>query len=226
MYAQVLMQGFIPDTLLVHPMTWLTWVKDPTLREFAIMAGGGSFFANFTGNAAAQAFAGQYNYMGLGQGLGQNGQYVNGNLTGGQTSTPQGLPQNQTSAPVLPSYLPMNFRILVSPFVRFDPIARNTDMLLFDSKQLGALIVDEDPHVNAFDEKQFGLHNMMIEECYGFGILNEGQAIGVAKNIAIKPNEFITPTRSYIDIAAGGSVFEEVDSVTGFGSSPLNVLGR
>jgi hypothetical protein len=44
MYAGVLlMQGFIPDTLLVHPMAWLMWIKDPVMREFAIQAGGGSF---------------------------------------------------------------------------------------------------------------------------------------------------------------------------------------
>ena len=54
MYAQIVMQGYIPDTMLVHPMTWLMWVKDPVLREFAIQAGGGSFFAC----GAASAFLG------------------------------------------------------------------------------------------------------------------------------------------------------------------------
>jgi hypothetical protein len=54
MYAAVLLNGFVPDTMLVHPMAWLMWVKDPILREFACddLAGGGSFFANFTGNPA------------------------------------------------------------------------------------------------------------------------------------------------------------------------------
>ena len=52
MYAQLLLQGFVPDTMLVHPMAWLMWVKDPVLREFAIQSGGGAFFAQFTGNAA------------------------------------------------------------------------------------------------------------------------------------------------------------------------------
>lgn len=88
MYAQVVMQGYIPDTMLVHPMTWLMWVKDPVLREFAIQAGGGSFFAQFTGNPAAKAFEGQYNYGGLGQGLGQF-----------QPKNREDLPQNQKSAP-------------------------------------------------------------------------------------------------------------------------------
>src|SRR5208283_2358984 len=50
LYAHVLSQGFVPNTLLIHPMMWLMWVKDPVLREFAIQAGGGSFFAQWTGN--------------------------------------------------------------------------------------------------------------------------------------------------------------------------------
>jgi len=105
MYAQVIMQGYIPDTMLVHPMTWLMWVKDPVLREFAIQAGGGSFFAQFTGNLAAKAYEGQYNYGGLGQGLGQF-----------QPKNPEDLPQNQKSAPVMSVCgNGLKFRIMVSP---------------------------------------------------------------------------------------------------------------
>ncbi len=37
---------------------------------------------------------------------------------------------------------------------------------------------------------------MSIEETYGFGILNEGQAIAVAKNVKIRPNEFVLPART------------------------------
>lgn len=221
MYAQTLMQGFVPDTLLVHPMTWLMWVKDPVMREFAIMSGGGSFFANWTGNAAAQAFMGQYNYRGLGPGLGQTGQYTNGTLTGGQTSTAAGLPQTQTSAPQLPNYLGMTFKILVSPFMRFDPVNKLTDALLFDSKNLGALIVDSDPHVTEWDEQLYNIRNIGIEESYGFGILNEGQAIGVAKNIKVVPNEWNPVVRPVVDLN-GLTTYEDTSGM--FGASPTNVL--
>jgi hypothetical protein len=37
------------------------------------------------------------------------------------------------SAPVLPSYLGLPFRILVSPFVNFDPEARTTDIMMFNT---------------------------------------------------------------------------------------------
>lgn len=39
--------------------------------------------------------------------------------------------------------------------------------------------------------------NLSIEETYGFGILNEGQAIGVARNIRIRPNESLRPNPIY-----------------------------
>jgi len=101
-----------------------------------------------------------------------------------------------TSAPILPSYLGLPFRILVSPFVNFDPENRVTDILMFNSRNLGALIVDEDPHVKSWEDGQYNIQNMSVEETYGFGILNEGQAIAVAKNVKIRPNEFVMPARS------------------------------
>lgn len=224
MYAHTLTQGFIPDTLLVHPMSYLLWVKDPTMREFAIQAGGGNFFQAFTGNAAAQAFAGQYNFGGLGAGVGQTGKYVGGQLTGGQTATVQGLPQSQNTAPQFLNYLGLSFRILVSPFVRFDPFGRTTDMMLFDRRNLGALIVDEDPHVNSWNDPQFKISNMGIEESYGFGIINEAQAVTVAKNVAMRPNEFVLPARSVVNLSDAGSVFQELTGITNFGDAPTAVL--
>jgi hypothetical protein len=64
---------------------------------------------------------------------------------------------------------------------------------------------------------------MAIEETYGSGILNEGLAIGVAKNIKIRPNEFTLPARTVVDITGSGSQFQEYDQVAVFGSTPLDV---
>jgi hypothetical protein len=73
------------------------WVKNPVLREFAIQAGGGSFFANFTGNPA-QLGNKFYNNNGFGLGQGQLGQYTQGQLTGGEVSDPTaGNYQNMNS---------------------------------------------------------------------------------------------------------------------------------
>ncbi len=107
-----------------------------------------------------------YNINGQGFGQGQTGQYTQGALTGGQTSTPEGLPQRQQSSAVLPGYLGLPFQIIVSPFVRFDPTTRSTDMLMFNSRNLGALVVKEDPNVRQWDDVCYGIQEMYIEESY------------------------------------------------------------
>ena len=52
--------------------------------------------------------------------------------------------------------------------------------------------MDEKPHVKSWDEPQYSIHNLGIEESYGFGVLNEGQAIAVAKNVKVRQNEMST----------------------------------
>jgi hypothetical protein len=79
-----------------------------------------------------------------------------------------------TSAPVLPNYLGLPFRILVSPFVHFDPETRLTDILMFNSKNLGALIVAEEAHVKA------GTHGLRPAEHEHRGELRGGDCAGRA----------------------------------------------
>ena len=69
--------------------------------------------------------------------------------------------------------------------MRYSIDTKETDIIMCNSKNLGALIVDEDPHVREWDEPQYNINNLAIEESYGFGVLNEGQAIAVAKNVKV-----------------------------------------
>ena len=112
-----------------------------------------------------------------------------------------------TSAPILPNYLGLPFRILLSPFVRFDPENRVTDIMMFNSRNLGALIVDEAPAVKTIEDNRYALTEMTIEETYGFGILNEGQAIATAMNVSIQPDEFVLPARAILGIARSRACF-------------------
>jgi hypothetical protein len=79
---------------------------------------------------------------------------------------------------------------------------------MFNSRNLGALIVDERPHVKSWDEPQYSIQNLGIEESYGFGVLNEGQAIAVAKNVKVRQNEMSTPGALIISIGSDYPVFE------------------
>jgi len=92
---------------------------------------------------------------------------------------------------------------------------------MFNSRNLGALIVDERPHVRDWDEPGFDIRNVGIEESYGFGVLNEGQAIAVAKNIRVRANEFNPQARSIVSVGPDNTAFELPNALTG--ASPIDV---
>ncbi len=197
-FGQIIAQGWMPDTLLMHPLTWIMWIKDPVLRAFALAAGGGTFFASWKGNPVGRAPWDNSGQGGLGYAAGQKIDPGSDPLTA--------YSQNINSAPVLPSYFPIPFRIIVSPFVPYNPVTKVTDIMIFDSANLGALIVDEEAMTEEFDDPARDIRKIKIRERYAIAILNEGQAIGVLKNVYVRPNQVVLPARTTLDIA--GSVAE------------------
>jgi hypothetical protein len=205
-FAQILSQGFMPNTLLMHPLTWTMFVKDAQLRAFVQANGGGAFFASWTGNPAARAPWDSSNQGGLGMSSGQRilpGQTSQGGTAPhGQTaSNLLQYPQTLDSAPVLPSYLNVPFRIIVSPFVPYDPRRKLTDIYMFDSNELGVLIVDEDVTTEEFDDPRVDIRKLKLRERYAIGMLNEGLAISVFHNVHVVPNEIVLPPQASIDVS-------------------------
>lgn len=206
-FAQIVTQGYMPNTLLMHPLTWTMFVKDPQLRAFVQANGGGTFFATWTGNPAGLAPWGAASQGGLGVAPGQM-------PVPGQTSTggaaPNSMaptpllqyPQFITSAPVLPNYMNVPFRIIVSPFVPFDPRRKLTDIYMFDSNELGVLVVDEDLTTEEFDDPRVDIRKIKLRERYAIGILNEGQAVAVMRNVHVVPNQIVLPAETKIDISS------------------------
>lgn len=219
-YAQVITQGFFPNTLLMHPLTWTMFVKDATLRAFVLANGGGTFFATWTGNPAARAPWDNSSQGGLGVSSGQN-------LLPGQTSTgataPHGqeastlleYPQTINAAPQLPGYLNIPFRVIVSPFVPYDPRRKLTDIYMFDSSELGVLIVDEEVTTEEFDDPRVDIRKIKLRERYGLGILNEGKAIATLKNVHVVPNEVVLPAQAQLDVSGSIAAIPPTSNVLG-----------
>jgi hypothetical protein len=207
-YAHILTQGFIPNTLLMHPLTWSLFVKDPTLRAFAMANGSGSFLAGWNGQVNQQAPWGNSSQGGMGISPGQNTISGPSTATGGAaasgaaaTSAMAPHVQSMTSAPIIPGYWGMTMRIIVSPFVPFDAARKLTDIYMFDSNELGVLIVDEDVTTEEFDDPRVDIRKIKFRERYGIGILNEGQAIGVIRNVHVVPNEVVLPAMATLDVS-------------------------
>lgn len=81
--------------------------------------------------------------------------------------------------------LPFNFNVNLSPFIPLDKKARRFDVYAVDRNNIGVLLVKDDLKTQEFDEPARGLRNLKMIERYGIGVLNEGKAITVAKNISM-----------------------------------------
>lgn len=195
MYTQGLNQGFIMDTILIHPLSWLMWLRDPVLRAFQLQYGGGAWWNTWQGNPKGKDELASFSPLGEGSGRADNPPSGAGDAP---VATPiADLDQNIDARPTLPNYLGLSFNIIVSPFVPFDVSANTADIMMFNSANLGALIVDREPHVQEWKDVLLDMTKLQISETYGLAIYNEGQAIITAKDVKITRNliseESVTP---------------------------------
>lgn len=213
MYAFAVNQGFIPDTILVHPLTWLMWLRDPVLRTFQLQYGGGAWFNMWQGDARNRDDLAAFPPYGEGQGQFVNPPGFAANPDGPETATSvEEYDQRLSSRPTLPSYLGLAFNFIISPFVPFDVEKNTATVIMFNANNLGALIVDERPKMQEWKRPELDLTYMQIYEKYAIAIANEGQGVVVARGIKVDRNyvadESVTPSLSIsgslVDPAASG----------------------
>jgi hypothetical protein len=202
-WGQIITQGYTPNTMLMHPLTWVMWVKDPVLRAFALQNGGGTFFATWNGSPQGRAPWGDKQGVSGGQNI------TPGRTPSGQTaphssaaSTLLSYPQTINSAPQMPSYGNIPLVIIVSPFVYFDSRRRLTDIYMFDRNELGALVIDEEINSGEWNDPARDLIKIKMRERYGTVVFSEGQAIGVMRNVFVRPNEIVLPAQANIEVSS------------------------
>lgn len=209
-YAVMLQDGFMPDTLIMHPLTWAMFVKDPVLRSFVLQGNGGTFFASWNGNPSGSNYP-WGDPMGLGpmtQGPMRLGTSANPDDA---TSAVTDFDQTLNSAPVLPTYWGTPMSILVSPFVSFDPVAKTTSIYMCQHSELGYIGQSEELTTDEFTDPARDIRKIKLKERYGLALKNEGKGVAVFRNIYLRPNEVILPATAKIDIA--GSI-GEIDRTT------------
>jgi hypothetical protein len=200
LFGVIINNGFMPDLIIMHPLTWVMFMKDPVLRSFALAAGGGTWWGSWTGNPAGKA---PWDLPKNGPTTGQN--ITPPNVQGLQPSNMQEFPQagQLQSSPQLPSYfLPFAVRIIVTPFMYYDPATKRTDLIVCDSSELGALIVEEELFIDQWMDKSVEIEKIKLREKYGIHIYNEGLAIAVAKNVKVEPNAIVLPARAHFDASS------------------------
>jgi len=172
-YAAMLQEGFAPNVIIMHPLMWSIWVKDPILRAFAFINGGGPLFNGFdlTGVKRDSFF----NNLGMSK---------NGARPG------EDMPVDFQAKPILPSYLNVGFQVMVSPQVKFDPVTKLGSIYFINTDNAGAIIQGEEINHHQWSDPERDIQMIKLREKYGIAMLNEGRGVGVVKNVPLVPNRW------------------------------------
>ena len=155
--------GFNPTDVIMHPLTWVVFARNT-------MLGNGMSFGAFSGN----------NVSPWGTIQGTNGPFGLANNGDGQklVMKPEEVQYR------LPMPLTMNF----SPFVKFDKQHKLFDMYCLDRSEVGVIVQADELTTDSWTDPERDLRNLKCKERYGIGILNNGRAITVARNLAVAPS--------------------------------------
>ncbi|HRV03104.1 MAG TPA: hypothetical protein P5539_15520 [Mesotoga sp.] len=198
LYARGFMQGFTPDTLLIHPLAWAMWGTDPELREI-VVAGARVTTSPLPQGSYSQGWADPF-----------GGKGYRTKSTGNTTSTTApfyktGIDPFSTSYDPLgstfyipPRYLPSPMKVLVSHFVPYYTDPGNTgtaadgypaaDVIMADSTRCGLIVTRGAVKLDEWKDVARDIRRLKIREWYGFGILEQGKGIMVAKGAVIARN--------------------------------------
>jgi hypothetical protein len=213
-YAHIMMQGYIPDTILLHPLAWSMWLADPLLQTIVKNTGNGTWFQprNMARQGTPWANASQ-NKLGMAGGYGA---YTpGGNAAGEAPTSPADIDQSLNSAAVIPSYFPYPLRVIVSPFVPFNQYNSTCDIMIFDSSNLGALVVEEDVTIDQWEDPSVDITKVKLKEKYAFAIYDDGLGVGVMRNVPIKANEIAFPMQATISAAGSLSALDVTTPIVG-----------
>jgi hypothetical protein len=162
MYADMINDGFIPDTLIVHPFMWFAWTRDPIMRSLFLNGLGGSYFQNFQGS------------------IGSGPSFAAGGLNNLTKLTD---PSQIATTYTMPGVLPTPMRVIVTPFQVCDTSAKTCTVTMAQASELGLLIVDEEVKTDEFNDVLRDIKKVKFRERYALATSNNGQAIRHAKGV-------------------------------------------
>jgi len=198
MWTYLVLRGFNPDTLIVHPLAWKLFMTDTELRE--VLKEGDSLQSRSLPQGAPSP----------GWGTSHNGWGLRTTATGAGVSSTQGSGPDSILGKIganpwvtglnplaatffIPPRLGVPLRVLVTPYVRFDQgltgtTKPSTSVILLDSSSTGVLVTRDPVETEEFDDPARDIRALKIRERYGFGLHEQGKSVAVARNILIDRN--------------------------------------
>lgn len=172
-------KGFVPNTMILHPLFYTMFRKDPIMRDM-FFKGNATYFQAHRGSANG------------GNPWQKSGGMMQGKQQKIESDTPVALRNRDIdSAPIFPSYWGMDMQIIVTPWAPYNPLKKRGDIIVCDKDELGVLLVDEELTTEEWKDPAHDIMKIKFRERYSFGIMNEGQSVAVLKNVVNTENKII-----------------------------------
>ena len=211
MYAFLAMRGFVPDTLLIHPLAWAVFATDPEMKE-VVLENGRLTSRRMPEGGPDPGWGTELNKLGwrtTAEGVGL------GSTAGGQGISYAGhvdpyIPaamQKIGAIPyttylsalgatfnVQPRYLPGPLTVLVSPFVPFtastsasgnENTVATCSLIMLDSSAVGAFIEKTSLTSEEFYNPMTDTRTLKLRERWGLALYEQGKGVVTAKNIVV-----------------------------------------
>ena len=197
-------RGYHVDTVVIHPFAWMTWARDPEIRETVLGAGA---FTPQGGNAAqgwGDPFGGLgHPYSRFGSGIAST---TPASAQGGAFNTvspfhkklgidPYGYPDLTPIGATYytnPRYSAWPLKIVVSPLVPFYKISTGvgagkyaTNIIFADSRKTGLLLEKESPVLEKWSDPEREIDFVKVRTRFGLALMEQGRSVGIAKNVII-----------------------------------------
>lgn len=199
MYAELLLRGFNPDTIVMHPLAWRCFMSDPEMRE-QVINGATIATRQMPAGGTANAWGTSHNGYGL-RTTATGNSLVDPIATGtsgklGASAWANTLNALGATLNIAPKFLPSPLQVLVTPYVAYTPPATaaatpysgRTTLTMVDSARCGVLVTRDPVSTEEFDDPARDIRALKIKERYGFAALEQGKSITLARNIAIARN--------------------------------------
>lgn len=198
MYTYLLHRGFSPDTLLMHPLAWKTFMTDTEMREVVLKGATVNSYKNPNGSYAENWKTG-HSGLGLRTKATGNSETSGNSAKGGnawtQTLNPLGATFN-----IAPDYLPTPLEVLVTQYAPFAYGSRSpgtanettkgstSSLIMVDSSNCGLIGTSMPVTMDRWSDPERDIENIKLKEAWGLALLEQGKGIAVARNISTDRN--------------------------------------
>jgi hypothetical protein len=200
MYAWLTMRGYTPDTMIINPLSWRMFMADTETRE-VVLRGATLASRQLPQGVASPGWGTSHDGKGIvtkafGSGTPAAGGKGTPETTGKIGANPWVNTLNPLAASfnIPPNYLPSPVEVLVTPHMPYTAPASvgasgRADVVLLDSNMAGILGTNgRGMDTEEFNKPETDIRAMKVRQFWGFGVLEQGRSVGVAKDVVIARN--------------------------------------